>query len=327
MPILASLFFGFIPMLVFALLVIWLDRYEKEPGLVLLTVFAWGVVVAAGGAFMINSVFGLGFYLVSGSEQISDLATGSLVAPVVEELLKGLAVLLVFLILRREFDSVLDGIIYAAIVALGFAATENSYYIYRGFAEDGWPGLWSLVFIRVVWVGWQHPFYTAFIGIGLAVARLNPRRAVTVLAPVLGLGIAMLIHAVHNTLPTLLGGLGLLAGTALDWSGWVAMALVALWALWREGVLLRKHLQDEVSEGRMTAQQYRTAGSALARFSASSAAALRREYGSTVRFYQVCGELAHKKEQLARLGEEGGNQAIIEKLRAELAQLSPRALS
>ena len=91
-----------------------------------------------------------------------------------EETLKGLAVLVVFLVFRREFDSVLDGIIYAGVAALGFAATENAYYIYTyGYQESGWSGLLSLTFIRVILVGWQHPFYTAFFGIGLAVARLN----------------------------------------------------------------------------------------------------------------------------------------------------------
>ena len=69
--------------------------------------------------------------MITGSEAISEFATGSLVARPVEESFKGMAVLLVYLIVRREFDSILDGIIYAGIVALGFAATENSYYIYN----------------------------------------------------------------------------------------------------------------------------------------------------------------------------------------------------
>jgi hypothetical protein len=48
-------------------------------------------------------------------------------------------------------------------------------------------------------------------------------------------------------------------------------------------------------------------------------------YRATARFYQVCGELAHKKEQLTKLGDESGNLAIIEKLRGELTQLAPQA--
>jgi len=45
---------------------------------------------------------------------------------------------------------------------------------------------------------------------------------------------------------------------------------------------------------------------------------------TTSRFYQVCGELAHKKEQLSRLGDESGNSAMIAALRTELATLAPK---
>jgi RsiW-degrading membrane proteinase PrsW (M82 family) len=98
MPILASLVFGFAPMLLFAFFIYWLDRYEKEPRFLLTSVFFWGVVIAAGGAFIINTLFGVGIFLLTESELTTDLAAGSLVAPLVEESLKGLAVLIVFLL-------------------------------------------------------------------------------------------------------------------------------------------------------------------------------------------------------------------------------------
>src|SRR5512138_3637599 len=122
MALVASLFFGFIPMFVFAGFVYWLDRYEKEPKLLLGAAFFWGVIIAAGGAFIVNTALGIGLFYATGSEGLSEVATTSIIAPIVEEFLKGLAVAIVFLLFRREFDSVLDGIIYAAMVALGFAA-------------------------------------------------------------------------------------------------------------------------------------------------------------------------------------------------------------
>src|SRR3990172_3368412 len=155
MALLASLFFGFVPTFLFAAFVYWLDRYEKEPMVLLGAAFFWGVIVAAGGAFIINTMFGVGIYIFTGSEAAAETGTTSIVAPIVEEFLKGLAVLIVFLLFRKEFDSILDGIIYAGIVALGFAATENSFYIYSfGFAEGGWTGLWFLVFVRDFLVAW-----------------------------------------------------------------------------------------------------------------------------------------------------------------------------
>src|SRR5512142_548782 len=158
MALLVSLFFAFVPAFFMAAIIYWLDRYEKEPLVLLGAAFFWGAIVAAGGAFIINTVFGIGIYAFTGSGDVADQATASLVAPFVEEGLKGLAVLLVFVFFHKEFDSILDGIIYAAITALGFAATENVLYIFgHGYLDNGWSGLWQLVFIRDVIVAWQHP--------------------------------------------------------------------------------------------------------------------------------------------------------------------------
>src|SRR5512136_1589864 len=225
MGLIASGLIGYATALLFAYILYWLDRFEKEPIPLLGGVFLWGAVVAAGSAFLINTLLGVGIYVFTGSDAATNLATGSIVAPLVEEVLKGLAVLVVFLVFRQEFDSILDGIIYAGVAALGFAATENVYYIYTyGFLENGWSGLLSLTFIRIILVGWQHPFYTAFFGIGLAVSRLNRSGFVRIAAPLLGLALAMFTHAFHNTLASLTNGSeGLVLGTVFDWTGWLFM--------------------------------------------------------------------------------------------------------
>ncbi len=326
MPLLASIFFGFVPMFLFAGFINWLDRYEKEPKMLLGAAFTWGVIIAGGGAYVINTVLGLGVYIVTGSEGATDFATASIIAPIVEESLKGLAVLVVFFLFYREFDSVLDGIIYGGITALGFAAIENVLYIYeKGYLESGWEGLWTLVFIRVILVGWQHPFYTAFTGIGLAVARLNRNVLVKIIAVLGGFAMAVTTHAFHNTFGGLIGGLeGLALGTFVDWIGWFFMLLFIIWMVLHERNILKRRLQDEVSNGLISPAQYRTALS-FAQTGARLNAMTSGSYFATSRFYQVCGELAHKKEQFAKLGDERGNKAIIEKLRGELAQLAPQA--
>jgi len=320
MALIVSLFCGFVPMFLFAAFVYWLDRYEKEPKALLGAAFFWGVVIAAGGAFIINTAFGIGIYLFTGSESASDFGTSSIVAPFVEEFLKGLAVLIVFLMFRREFDSILDGIIYAGIAALGFAATENVLYIYeRGFVEGGWTGLWALVFIRVVIVGWQHPFYTAFTGIGFAISRTNNNILIKIIAPLAGYAVAVTTHAFHNTFGGLVGGLeGLAMGTVIDWFGWTLMLGFIIWMIAHEYNIVKRQLKEEVGIGLISAAQYQQALSPLTMSIAPFGGR------ATARFYQVCGELAHKKEQFARHGDEKGNAAIIESLRKELAALSPR---
>jgi protease PrsW len=325
MGLIVSGMIGFAAALLYAYILYWLDRYEKEPLLLLGGVFLWGAVVAAGSAFVINTTLGLGIYVFTGSNAATDLATGSFVAPLVEETLKGLAVLGVFLIFRHEFDSVLDGIIYAGVAALGFAATENVYYIYTyGFQQSGWSGLLTLTFIRVFLVGWQHPFYTAFFGIGLALARLSRNWFVRILAPLLGLSLAMFTHAFHNTVASFLSGYtGLAVGTLIDWTGWLFMFGVILWATWREQNILKKYLAAELQAGTISAALCHTACSAWLQMFARIAALFTGRYMKTARFFQVCGEYANKRHQYDRLGDEGGNMAAIQKLRTELTSLAP----
>lgn len=326
MPLLVSIFFGFVPMFIFAGFINWLDRYEKEPKALLGAAFMWGVLIAGGGAYIINTVLGLGVYIVTGSEGATDFATASIIAPIVEESLKGLAVLVVFFLFRKEFDSILDGIIYAGITALGFAAIENVLYIYNyGYQEGGWGGLWQLVFIRVILVGWQHPFYTAFTGIGLAIARMNRNFFVKIVSVLGGFSLAVFTHAFHNTFGSLIGGIeGLAIGTFVDWLGWFFMLIFIIWMIVSERNILKRHLSEEVNNGLISPAQYHTAIS-FAQTGARINALTSGNYLVTSRFYQACGELAHKKEQFNKLGEERGNQAIIEKLRGELIQLAPRA--
>ncbi|MBC7876216.1 MAG: PrsW family intramembrane metalloprotease [Anaerolineales bacterium] len=319
MALIVSLFFGFFPMFIFAILIYWLDRYEKEPAALLGAAFFWGVVIAAGGSFIINTVFGLGIYMFTGSEGTTEAATASIVAPIVEEILKGLAVAIVFFLFRREFDSVLDGIMYGGMVGLGFAATENVLYIYRnGYLEGGWAGLFLLAFIRVILVGWMHAFFTAFTGIGFALARTNRNTLVKFIAPFVGLGTAIFVHAFHNTFGGLIGGLGgLAAGTFVDWVGWAMMFVFIIWMIVHERNIVKKQLQEEVYAGLITQTQYQRAISPLTMTTAPLSGR------ATARFYRVCGELAHKKEQMARHGDEKGNAAIIKALRTELASLAP----
>ena len=326
MALLGSFFFGFVPMFLFAMFVNWLDRYEKEPKLLLGAAFVWGVVIAGGGAYILNTMFGIGIYLFTGSEAAAEFGTTSIVAPLIEEALKGLAVGVVFLLFRREFDSILDGIVYGAITAMGFAAIENVLYIYRnGYQEGGWEGFWFLVVVRVVLVGWMHPFFTAFTGIGFAIARMNKNLLVKILAVPAGYTVAVLTHAFHNTFGSLVGGEGgFFLGLLADYFGYFIMTAVIIWMIVHERNLLKKHLQEEVSRGAISQKQYTTAISFF-QTNAHLSALTSGTFGTTKRFYQVLGELAHKKEQLHKIGNETDNIMIIEKYRSELTQLAPVA--
>jgi hypothetical protein len=273
-------------------------------------------------------VFGIGIFLATGSEAASSLATGSVSAPLVEESLKGLAVLIVFLIFRSEFDNLLDGVVYAGVAALGFAATENSIYIYRGFVDGGVGGGIVLTFIRNVIVGWQHPFYTSFIGIGLAISRESRHTILKFVAPIAGWILAVFFHALHNTTAALfISTFGSLAAvTLVEWTGWVFMLGLISWFIYRERKFIEEYLKEEIELGTITEKQFKTATSALLAAMVRFSALTSGKFKPTHRFYQQCAELAHKKRQLHVLNEEKA-EATIEKLRAELSGLSAKAMA
>ncbi len=335
MPLILAVVLSFIPALVYAWLLYWLDRYEKEPFVMVGGVFAWGAVVAAVGAFILNTIFSIGIYYLTDSAELAEITGASVSAPLVEESLKGLAVLIVFFVFRHEFDSLLDGIVYAGITALGFAATENVYYLYvvgylstleaSGSAEEGMSALLTLFGLRVILGAWNHAFYTAFIGIGLAISRLHRNTLVSFAAPILGWGVAVFFHFLHNTLVWLLGssfGLGGIAATILiDWIGWAMLLIFIVWAIRQEGTWLRTYLREEVEAGIISPTQYATACSTWQQSGARFRALFNGRSRATRRFYQLCGDLAMKKRHLQVLGDEGNTQAAIVRLREELQTL------
>jgi len=158
-------------------------------------------------------------------------------------------------------------------------------------------------------------------------ARLNRSPFIRILAPIVGLGIAMLTHSIHNTLSPLLIGIGGLGGMALgsliDWFNWSLMFIFIVYLIVREQRLLAAHLRDEVPARVMSARQYQAAVKVYRRGPIVFQALFNGKLFPTLRFYQLCGELAHKKEQYRRLGNEQSNQAIINRLRNEIYRLSP----
>lgn len=314
-----ALSFG--PAFVYAAIVYWLDRFEKEPLRLLGGAFLWGAFVATIGAIIGTTILQGGVIALTGDELLAETSGTTIFAPLVEESLKGFAVLLIWLFFPREFDSPLDGMVYGAITGLGFAATENVLYLYfLGYESDGIAGLISLFVLRVLLGAWGHAVYTAFIGLGLALARLSPNWAVRILAPFVGWLIAVFLHALHNTMATVLveeAGLGGLAATLLTaWVSWAVVLGIVIWEIFRERRWMREYLAEEVRLGTLSAEQYARAGSIRGQFRE------RRKGRAARRFYAACAELAQKKHQFAQVGDERGTSAEITRLRAKLSQLS-----
>lgn len=319
--ILLAGFLGIVPMALYAVLVTWFDRYEKEPLWLMFAVFLWGAVVSAGSAFILNTLFGISVFAVTGSEAAANVGAAVISAPIVEETVKGAAVLAVYLYFRDEFDSLLDGIIYGSLVGFGFAATENVNYIFSGFSQGGVGAALFVTFIRAIGIAFLHASLTSCTGLGFAVLRLS-RGTLRFAAPLAGYGAAIMLHATHNLLSSL-GELFCLLGLFLDWIGFFALFAFILYLVWREGRVMREYLREEVALGHITPRHYETACSITGQFTARWGALAGGHWNRSGQFYDMLGELAFKKYQLARRGalKEPNAPSTIERLRTQIAAL------
>jgi hypothetical protein len=128
-----------------------------------------------------------------------------LAAPVVEETLKGIGIVLLFWLARGEFDNVRDGFIYGALVGAGFNWFESALYVQQNFVQFGTAPYGFQLGMRYAWLGLAgHALFSGVFGASLGLARVGTRRWYRFLAPVAGYLLAVLGHAWNNALPLLL---------------------------------------------------------------------------------------------------------------------------
>ncbi|GAA3152122.1 PrsW family intramembrane metalloprotease [Planomonospora alba] len=189
--------------------VLGLDRMEPEPRSDLAFAFGWGAGVAVLVAGVVNSLnlIYLGQAAMLGQTDARNLAA-TFGAPVVEETMKGLVLLGLLRFRRAELDGPTDGIIYASMVGLGFAMSENVSYYVAALDEMGARGLAVTVVLRGVLSPFAHPLFTSMIGVAVAyAAQRNRPGQVGIIAA--GWAGAMLLHGIWNGLASYAGFGGL----------------------------------------------------------------------------------------------------------------------
>ncbi len=209
-----------IPTLFYVLFVWWLDRYEKEPAWLLALAFLWGAVPAALLSVILEILFDLPLTILGEESLAANLISVAIGAPLIEESCKGVALLGLLLLFRREFDDVLDGIIFGAMIGFGFAFTENSLaYFLPILSEEGIGAGLLNILMRAVVFGLNHAFWTGITGAALGYARVSRTWGWRLLVPLGGWGLAMSLHGIHNAGATLAehtGCLSLLLSLVVD---------------------------------------------------------------------------------------------------------------
>jgi RsiW-degrading membrane proteinase PrsW (M82 family) len=196
------------------LAVLWfLDRRERESAWLLAAAFLWGGFVATALSMPFNNAY---FQLVDAWVAQNPAITGVLgpdaaamiaapiSAPIVEEIAKGLGVLAIFWFARAEFDSMRDGFVYGAAVGVGFNWSEVALYVAQGYAASGVAPYGTELGARYALFGLGgHALFTGMFGLCLGFAVQTNRRWLRILAPIIGIVLAIAAHRIINSMPLL----------------------------------------------------------------------------------------------------------------------------
>lgn len=266
----AALVIPVVPALGINLLVNFIDRFEREPWFLRLAAFLWGAIIAIPFALLIErKIDGAlqGLFGSTGNDVIRSVLQG-LNAGVTEETIKGLGLLLLFVILRDEFDNVTDGIVYGALIGAGFAMVEN----FRYFAQDFNTFSTFLIVYRII-LGWLgHSTFTVCFGAALGYVRHTKVRWRQIVIPLVGYVCAVGLHSFfdfvdfqasaalnadpHNSNVTLFSLLALIGDYIPPFLAQMFLLYILIKSLAHEAAVIREFLAIEVSRGVVKVDEY-----------------------------------------------------------------------
>ncbi|HKP80440.1 MAG TPA: PrsW family intramembrane metalloprotease [Pyrinomonadaceae bacterium] len=319
-----ALLFGFvtatIPVPIYIVLVLWIDRYEAEPLWMLATAFFWGAFIATFLAFLLNTISG-GIIALLTNAQAGEAFAAVVSAPIVEETGKALILFILFFWRKDEFDGVVDGIVYASLAALGFAMSENILYYGKAAATGGGEALTATFILRGFFAPFSHPLFTSLTGIGLGLSRQSTNIAIKVITPIIGLLMAIFMHSLWNASAVFGGGgVFIIIYILVMVPAFFIMLIVISLALRREGQVVREFLVMDFERGFFTPEEYKQLCSIAGRMGSSFNALTQsgvKGWRARMRFNQLASELAFHRSRVSR----GAHSASQDVLAQEAAYL------
>ncbi|NLO28373.1 MAG: PrsW family intramembrane metalloprotease [Actinobacteria bacterium] len=243
------------------------DQFEPEPVSMIAIALIWGGVIALTFASVANSAM-LSFLQHVMPALTVDSWGAAIVAPVNEELYKGAGLVLMYLMARAEFDGLMDGLIYGAMIGLGFQVVENIQYFMLAASESAGGEIGAVVsmyFLRVVLSGlYSHVLFSGLMGFGFAY--FVTRKGQEPLTKRLGVfalfaAASWAAHFVWNSpwLESLTGGdaASLTLGIIIKGLPFlVFLAILAMFARRREGKAFARLMAGEVGTDTVTKEEF-----------------------------------------------------------------------
>lgn len=292
-----------IPVPLYIVLVLWIDRYEAEPLWMLATAFFWGALIATFFAFLLNTSMQVIVQALSNATA-GEAFAAVVSAPIVEETGKAFILFVFFFAKKDEFDGVIDGVVYASMAALGFAMSENILYYGKAAASGGGQALTAIFILRGFFAPFSHPLFTSLTGIGLGLARQSNNLAIKTIAPIIGLLAAIFMHSLWNASAVFGGGpVFILTYILVMVPAFFVMLIVISFALRREGRVVREFLVVDLERGFLTQEEYQQLGSITGRMGSSFNALSSTGYKAwraRMRFNQLASELAFHRSRASR---------------------------
>lgn len=185
---------------------LWLNRWHRGRPQLLVSAFAWGAGVATFCSIwsqqwlhdLVDTVWGT---------DVGAWVRPLMITPVTEEVLKGLFLFWLLIRRRRDITGVLDAVVYAGLVGVGFSFIENSLYfgrpvmdvVHSGGADSAAVAtLGVTLFMRVAMVPFFHSLMVALTAVGVGIAANRRERVARVVPVILGLLSAIVLHGIWD---------------------------------------------------------------------------------------------------------------------------------
>jgi RsiW-degrading membrane proteinase PrsW (M82 family) len=196
-----------LPGIIVSYVIFRIDKYEREPFLPMLLCFVSGAIITFPVVAIESNAYEIIQYSAHGKSWWATFLLAFFPIALNEELMK-FALLLVLVFPRRFFNEPIDGIVYAVIIAMGFATMENVTYAGRFGA--------GAILLRAFTAVPAHLTFAILQGYYAGIARFSPDKKGKILLN--GLLFSILLHGIYDFL------------IFQEWSNWLfVLATFALY--------------------------------------------------------------------------------------------------